>query len=661
MRMRKISLCIGTILLMLVPLAIQADDCLFIDEVLPGQVAPRTEHHIQATIAVGDFTMRSLPGIYELQSTDENVVLTYNYNGTDKEDPADLRMLALRPGQATVSYNEYVNDCKSEHSVAYTVVKGTPHACFEIGVQEYEVLDYDLGDHFYQPKAAMYIRTLRMKDGIPSFQRIAITDNLTYHSSDPTVATIDETGHVTIIGGGSTILTASWPGNDEWNAAVAQLVLNVDPNPMYLKVAGTKVTTANHTDILGDGSAEYDPDTQTLTLHNVTWDFSDHWIDAKYGVVEFWGDGEFYIVIDGNCTFTNTTMGINTAGHNDGIYNHGSIDVIITGINNGTLCCSGDDIQIAVDGWLGIVSMTAFISCRSERGVAVETDGLSVDNFCKVVIAATGEEGVAAKVQYLYLDEFEYLEGAHHVDYYGFYTDEDNEHEASVVAILPAMLFNYGRTGIPSNTEETTIDFAKASETEPQEEHAVVNLGANDTYNTDEQRLEISSTWTGEEVDAALQMFGPGSDALKYALPGSIGFYLPAGIGTMTINCQTNDGYALQTKVGNQPSDTIQQSTMDWHEQNYDVEEDTYVVVYSTRTIPASAFAPAFRQQTNSETPDVAAYIKAIKIIPGSKLPTNDASSNMLPTTTLRKLLRNGNLVIERNGQSYNAQGIRVR
>ena len=89
--MRKISLFIGTLLMALLPLAIQADDCLFIDEVLPGQVAPRTEHHIQATIAVGDYTIRSLPGIYELHSTDDNVVLTYNYNGTGKDDPADLR------------------------------------------------------------------------------------------------------------------------------------------------------------------------------------------------------------------------------------------------------------------------------------------------------------------------------------------------------------------------------------------------------------------------------------------------------------------------------------------------------------------------------------------------------------------------------------------
>ena len=62
--------------------------------------------------------------------------------------------------------------------------------------------------------------------------QVATTDpagkTLAYESSDETVATVNEsTGAVTLVGAGTTLITASFAGDDDYNAAHASYALTV--------------------------------------------------------------------------------------------------------------------------------------------------------------------------------------------------------------------------------------------------------------------------------------------------------------------------------------------------------------------------------------------------------------------------------------------------
>jgi hypothetical protein len=122
----------------------------------------------------------------------------------------------------------------------------------------------------------------------------------------------EATNRLVIAGGGTAILTASWPGNDNWNPAYATLTVNVNADPIYLTVMGTRVTHENKADILGDGKVEYDSETQTLTLHSVNWELPGYSSDIKYGVIEFWGEGG-----EGAETETSSDIASISLGEND--------------------------------------------------------------------------------------------------------------------------------------------------------------------------------------------------------------------------------------------------------------------------------------------------------------------------------------------------------
>ena len=214
--------------------------------------------------------------------------------------------------------------------------------------------------------------------------------------------------------------------------------------------------------------------------------------------------------------------------------------------------------------------------------------------------------------------------------------------------------------------KETTIDFSVYDPTKEDELFLGITLGAKDQYNATEGCMQISTTNTEEEIDAKLNAAFAGAASFKSLLPGTITLRLSKGPGTIEIDCQTVPGYTLQVRIAEYGTayitSTIEQAQRGKATVDYDVTQDTYVVIYLEGT--SKGAAPA-RIAASPEEEGAGAYIYAIRIIP-SLTPTgmetvgsdNDANIN---AAAARKLLINGHLYILREGRIYTATGARVK
>ena len=105
------------------------------------------------------------------------------------------------------------------------------------------------------------------------------------------------------------------------------------PTEYHVSVGGTKVTSANAANVLGDGKVSYDPDTNTLTLNNFT--FEDNTRRSAISsnqdlTINLIGDnsvtasntnisGATAIIVDGNLTI-NGTGSLTASGISEGIH-----------------------------------------------------------------------------------------------------------------------------------------------------------------------------------------------------------------------------------------------------------------------------------------------------------------------------------------------------
>ena len=98
-------------------------------------------------------------------------------------------------------------------------------------------------------------------------------EGITYTSSNTDAATINAEGKVTLVNTGETKITASFPGNDNYNAAEASYTLTVEKgvgDGYALWIGETQVTEDNCMDILGDRKQAFtfNPQTNTLLITN---------------------------------------------------------------------------------------------------------------------------------------------------------------------------------------------------------------------------------------------------------------------------------------------------------------------------------------------------------------------------------------------------------
>ena len=448
----------------------------------------------------------------------------------------------------------------------------------------------------------------------PSLQNNYGVAPITWTSSDESIATVDEYGRITGIKVGETTITASFAGNEEYKPSEASIKVKVIQGT-YFEFCGIKVNDANCEDILGNGKASFVPKTNTLTLDNLAIDFK----TASYEtdeVLTYDPDDEILtIIIKGVCSFSNIEGGIISDG---GLTIKGAdasasltISCTYTAIGTADQALVVDGCQLTAisthEGVPAIVAQgTTFTVTNNGRVLAKNTKEVDdpEGDWGFPAIAAINPDfdksiGILTKGVHFFLDLSQPLQWPG-----SFYTDEENKVYASEVEI--------GKCAVPvSDTEQTTISFGN----DDGAESAVFSSSTKDYYNMEQDRLEISSTLTDEQVAQALESLTPGSSEWTSKLPGSIAFFIPkAGKGSIEIECQTFDGFVLKVKMESNAAIEISQATMGKATVNYEVVAPTYVVIYLHGK---SSSAPA-RLAKNGDEENAGAYIKSITITPAS-------------------------------------------
>ena len=167
----------------------------------------------------------------------EGLTVVYSSSDTDLAavDAATGKVTPKAEGEVTITAT--VNDSKYEGSASYkmTITKNANGLAFS---DPTESVTYDT--NFTPPTLA-------------NPNNLAVT----YESSEPTVATIDSDGKVTILKVGETTISAKFAGNVAYEAGTVNYVLTVDP-----KTVSTPTITLSETSFTYDGNAK----TPTVTV-----------------------------------------------------------------------------------------------------------------------------------------------------------------------------------------------------------------------------------------------------------------------------------------------------------------------------------------------------------------------------------------------------------
>lgn len=132
--------------------------------------------------------------------------------------------------------------------------------------------------------------------------------------------------------------------------------------------------------------------------------------------------------------------------------------------------------------------------------------------------------------------------------------------------------------------EASTTSFADVTEETDLSDTVIgdvyVTIGENDEYDSTDGSIVLNNTMTEEEADAIGGM-APGVTDLNNRYNGLV-VMVPAGKGTVAVNCLTAGTRQLAVKIGEGEPQTFTKSDKGEVIIDYDVTEDTYVYVYAT-------------------------------------------------------------------------------
>ena len=241
------SLSVALVALCLVPQTMLAEDCTFIPDLFPGQKADRTATEVSATVKVGEWGPESYDGthlINPLSSSNEDAVKVH----TDRGYNAAVYFVAV--GNADVTYTETIqpSTCTGvEQTIHYTVEKGVPSIYFA-GQDGSPVTEYTAawsessgggdaagggadgssgGGSVWTPSYYARYQVLNESRGYRFVSTAIPVGELTFNSTNPDVAIISTSGVTTVKGYGTTVISVSWPGNENWEAGQASYTLKV--------------------------------------------------------------------------------------------------------------------------------------------------------------------------------------------------------------------------------------------------------------------------------------------------------------------------------------------------------------------------------------------------------------------------------------------------
>ena len=185
---------------------------------------------------------------------------------------------------------------------------------------------------------------------------------------------------------------------------------------------------------------------------------------------------------------------------------------------------------------------------------------------------------------------------------YHFYSDEPLETVKLPIRILPLV------QPIANNTA-TSFDFGYT--TPGANSELIFQTTANDKVN--DGKLEISTTLNPSQVETFIDRNAAGTQAWLDNLQGALTLNLPAGQGTLSIECYADPGVEFKLKIRGKAAVTIAQTSMGTAEVNFDLEEPTAVIIYLTG---AGGYSPAPKRAPAAKAESAKGFIKSISIAP---------------------------------------------
>ncbi len=183
------------------------------------------------------------------------------------------------------------------------------------------------------------------------------------------------------------------------------------------------------------------------------------------------------------------------------------------------------------------------------------------------------------------------------------------------------------------------------------------NLALTAYYNAEKKAIELEDVLTDDDVEAAMNNYTCGTDEWKAALPSSLSFNLPKGKVTVNILCWTKAGYELRAKVRGREVEVIPSQTADvqTHTFTFNLTAPSAIVFYMVE-VPNDA--PARRAKADEEA---VALITGINIDHEEIITAVEAVQPAATVSGLKKIFRNGQMLIIRDGKTYTMQGVELR
>lgn len=488
---------------------------------------------------------------------------------------------------------------------------------------------------------------------------------ITWHSSDESVFTVDENGVITSIAPNmvSAWVEVSFAGNDEYWNTIAGMepgarVWVKDEYP--LSIGEYKVTPDDAASFWG-GNMSFDPVTSTLTMTNVEL----NGVDIKWDHI--------------------SPLTINLIGENKAV--NGSLDaqkLILTGggsfEQNYVLYADSLVIDSAS------LSVEVAFNTNSSMDYTFSINKLSIINHGHFYACiSANEDNILGEYDHVGFvnEELHFGEGIDYiVSYYPPVWVRDALSEENVMSVWKRDMFNnaffwnieetyillrgaleIGYVGAPVHVlpdyEPTELTFDDMSANAGL---MAVNLGANDELTEGEDGnvyLKTPVTIPDEAIDTILANYTPDEAVYQNNLPG-ITVKLPEGRGTMELDINIDPGWVLWCR---EPGENL--FNIDYvvgyrcwfsNLQYYNLHES--LAHFFVR--PASSGAPVRKAVMDELMTGVTIW--AIKVIPaensGSGVEGIEASDRL---NGAQKILRDGQLLIERDGKMYHVTGARVR
>ncbi len=461
---------------------------------------------------------------------------------------------------------------------------------------------------------------------------------------EKTVAEITEDGQqITINGPGTVTIYCEYESTESDYYAADAVSFNLEVTTIGLKVMGVNVTSLNCDDILGDGlkKVTYDKASSTLTLNEWYQDAQGANYEVSNGIILNESENQLNINLLGGNAIVNARrcivsekgpVVIMSSSKKDSLGLLASVIAIQTTamkVYDSKLYATANDIAIKAIEELSVYKGGyVYALTNSESLPAIDTksfirgrdDSGGIEILTKGVIFNTSK---GAPV--------------------GFFSDEDCK--------VPAKMIEIGKVPVtPASNDETVIEFTNSDPDD--NDYVVFSTSANDSFNEETGQLEITTSLTDEQIESALETLVPGSSAWIDLLPGALTFDIPAGTGEIMVKCMTLEGHTLKVKVDGEVAISITQESTGWAKVSYNVTVPTHVVVY----LHASSETKSRGMRRTQETPIVGAYIEAIKITPSEVVTGIDIIQAGKPVNG--KYLKDGQLIIVRDGKSYSVTGI---